>query len=234
MIFQIYFFAIYLRENTGVIVNIYGKNSDLIVDRQAEIQYMIHLAQFHISPSIVLTFNNGFIYEYLPGSPVSNGDEEKASHLNHIPWLKITGDINKIEKIIDDKSSQWSNLSNVLFDIINHFIEYAGSNNEEPDYDNTYPQCDKQKQWLEIYLSNALFLNDKFEKQMTIDELCDLGDCLRAPIHLYWSLLAFLEALLSPESMKKFDYIRYGRCRLKQYEKYKQNFFSSVKKINVD
>ncbi|CAF2648150.1 unnamed protein product [Rotaria sp. Silwood2] len=309
-------FAIYSRKNNGIIIKIYGKNSDLIVDRQAEIQYMIHLAQFHMSPSIILTFNNGFIYQYLPGSPVSNGNEEKAfliarklaefhsvpfidknvkgqlveklrhyinllngtneelykriklsssSYLNDISWLKITEDINKIEEIIDEKNSLWSNLSIVichndtqclnflyddmnnnnkislidfehcarnfwLFDVINHFIEYAGCDNEEPDYDNTYPKRNKQKQWLEIYLSNALFLNDKFEKQMTIDELCDLGDCLRAPIHLYWSLWAFLEALLSPESMKKFDYIKYGKYRLKQYEKYKQDFFSSVKK----
>ncbi|CAF4148023.1 unnamed protein product, partial [Adineta steineri] len=26
---------------------------------------------------------------------------------------------------------------------------------------------------------------------MSLDELCDLGDCLRAPIHLYWALWAF-------------------------------------------
>ncbi|CAF3657129.1 unnamed protein product [Rotaria sp. Silwood1] len=304
-------FAVYSCENNGIIVKIYGQNSDLIVDRQAEIRYMIYLAQFHISPSIILTFNNGFIYQYLPGNPISNGDEQKAlliarklaefhsiplvdkkakgqlveklrhyinllngtnnelykriklsssSYLNDIPWLKIADDINKIEEIINNKNSSWSNLSIVLchndtqclnflydekqnnkislidfehcarnywlYDIINHFIEYAGCDNEEPDYDNTYPKRHKQKQWLEIYLSNASFLNNKYEKQMTIDELCDLGDCLRAPIHLYWSLWAFLEALLNPQSMKNFDYIKYGKYRLKQYEKYKQDFFS--------
>ncbi|CAF1308774.1 unnamed protein product [Rotaria sordida] len=306
-------FAVYSHENNGVVVKIYGKNSDLIVDRQAEIRYMIYLAQFHTSPSILLTFNNGFIYEYLSGSPISNDDEKKSlliarklaefhsiplidkqvkgqlveklrhyinllngtneelykriklslsSYLNDISWLKITEDINKIEEIIDKKNSKWSNLTIVvchndtqclnflydekktnkislidfehcsrnfwLFDVFNHFIEYAGLDNEEPDYDNKYPKRNKQKQWLEIYLSNALFLNDKFEKQMSIDELCDLCDCLRAPIHLYWSLWSFLEALLNHQSMDKFDYVKYGRYRLKQYEKYKQDFFSSV------
>jgi thiamine kinase-like enzyme len=117
-----------------------------------------------------------------------------------------------------------------LYDVFNYFIEYAGVENEEPDYDQTYPSREKQKKWLEIYLSDAEFLNNKFERSITIDELCDLGDDLRAPIHLYWSLWAFLEALLNPESMKKFDYIKYGKCRFKQYEKCKKDFFTSIEK----
>lgn len=112
-----------------------------------------------------------------------------------------------------------------LYDVYNHFIEYAGVDTEQPDYDHIYPTREKQKQWLEIYFFNEKFLNEKFEKTITIDELCDLGDQLRAPIHLYWALWAFLEALLNPESMKKFDYIKYGKCRLEQYEKYKNQFF---------
>lgn len=117
-----------------------------------------------------------------------------------------------------------------LFDVYNHFVEYAGLDNEQPDFDHMYPTRDKQKKWLEIYLSHARFLNEKFEKTISIDQLCDLGDCLRSLIHLYWSLWAFLEALLNPESMKKFNYITYGKCRLEQYEKYKYQFFSSVEK----
>lgn len=71
-------FAVRSSEDHGVIVKIYGKNSDLIVDRQMEIQFMIYLAQFHLAPPIILTFNNGFIYRYVPGTPLQNGNEEKA------------------------------------------------------------------------------------------------------------------------------------------------------------
>jgi hypothetical protein len=71
-------FAVRSSENNGVITKIYGTNSDLIVDRQAEIRFMIYLAQFHMSPSIFLTFNNGFIYQYVPGEPIANGDESKS------------------------------------------------------------------------------------------------------------------------------------------------------------
>ncbi|CAF1209688.1 unnamed protein product [Rotaria sordida] len=307
-------FAVHSSENQGVVVRIYGKNSDLVVDHQAEIRFMIYLAQFHMSPSILLTFNNGFIYQYVPGTPIQNGDQDKSlliarklaefhsiplmdksgkgqlvDKLRHyinllnginkelyrriklssspvftdISWSKLTEDINQMEVIFNNEDLKWKNLSIVvchndtqslnflydekknnyislidfehcarniwLYDVFNHFIESTGFNDEEPDYENAYPIRDKQKQWLEIYLSNALFLNDKIEKQMTIDELCDLGDCLRAPIHLYWSLWAFVEALLSSESMQKFDYIKYGKWRLKYYEKYKNEFFSSVK-----
>lgn len=71
-------YAVRSSDDHGVIVKIYGKNSDLIVDRQAEIQFMIYLAKFYLSPTIVLTFKNGFIYQYVPGIPIQNGDEEKA------------------------------------------------------------------------------------------------------------------------------------------------------------
>lgn len=73
-----------------------------------------------------------------------------------------------------------------LFDVYNYFIEYTGCDDVEPDYENAYPERDKQKQWLAVYLSYASFLHDKIEQCMTMDELCDLGDLLRAPRHLLW------------------------------------------------
>jgi ethanolamine kinase len=71
-------FSVRSSDDHGVIVKIYGKNSDLIVNRQAEIEFLIYLSKFHLSPAIVLTFNNGFIYDYVPGISIQNGDEEKA------------------------------------------------------------------------------------------------------------------------------------------------------------
>ena len=116
-----------------------------------------------------------------------------------------------------------------LIDVFNYFIEFAGVETDEPDYDGKYPSREQQKHWLEVYLTNARFLHGKLEAAMTLDDLCDLGDRLRAPIHLYWSLWSFLEALLNAESSDKFDYVKYGKCRLKQYEKYKNEFFSAAK-----
>jgi len=71
-------FALRSSDDHGIIVKIYGKNSDLIVDRKAEIDLMIQLAKFHMAPAIVVTFKNGFVYKYVPGTPIQHGDTEKA------------------------------------------------------------------------------------------------------------------------------------------------------------
>lgn len=71
-------FSVLSSDNNGFIIKIYDKNSDLIIDRHSEIRYMTYLAKFDISPSIVLRFSNGFIYKYIPGTSIPNGDETKA------------------------------------------------------------------------------------------------------------------------------------------------------------
>ncbi|CAF1381432.1 unnamed protein product [Adineta steineri] len=305
------------KKDRGVIVKIYGNNSDLIVDRKEEIRFMLHLAQFQMASRILLTFNNGFIYEYVSGNPVDIHDEQKPlliarsmaefhsiplmkgddnrtkaqlseklrhyvnllsgkndelhkrldknassilSNLKNICWSDISKDIDKIEHIFEDKQSKWSHIPVVichndtqslnflydeennnaislidfehcarnmwLIDVFNYFIEFAGLDSEEPDFDGKYLSRSKQQEWLQIYLSHATFLHNEKIK-MSLDELCDLGDCLRAPIHLYWALWAFLEALLNPASLEKFDYIKYGKCRLEQYKNHKNEFFST-------
>ena len=113
-----------------------------------------------------------------------------------------------------------------LYDVFNYFLEYAGFETEQPDFDSAYPSREQQRKWLEVYLRHAIFLNDKFERTLSIDELCNLGDRLRPILHLYWSLWAFIEALLNTEAMKKFDYVKYGKWRLNEYEKTKDKFFT--------
>ena len=71
-------FAVRSSDHDGVIVKIYGKNSDLLVDRNAEIQVMLDLAQYQMSTPILLTFDNGFIYQYALGEPIKRGDKDKA------------------------------------------------------------------------------------------------------------------------------------------------------------
>lgn len=117
-----------------------------------------------------------------------------------------------------------------LLDVYNHFVEYAGVSSEQPHFESDYPSRNDQKQWLRVYLSHATFLTNRFEQQLSLDQFCDLGDRLRSPIHLYWALWAFLQALINFDSMDKFDYVKYGRCRFEHYQKYKDEFFSSFNK----
>ncbi|CAF1375536.1 unnamed protein product [Rotaria sordida] len=112
-----------------------------------------------------------------------------------------------------------------LIDIVSYFLELAKDN-----YENNYPQRHIQKLFLVEYLkySSFDFSNIVYDPHKPIDNelerLCDLCGLLIAPIHLYWTLWAFLQALLiKPTST--FDYINYGKIRLAQYQKHKQNFF---------
>lgn len=71
-------YALRSSQRDGVIVKIYGKNSDLIVDRNVEIRTMIHLVKYHLSTPILLTFDNGFIYQYANGESMARGDRKRA------------------------------------------------------------------------------------------------------------------------------------------------------------
>ncbi|CAF2836873.1 unnamed protein product [Rotaria sp. Silwood2] len=112
-----------------------------------------------------------------------------------------------------------------LIDIVSYFLELAKDN-----YDNNYPQRHIQKLFLTEYLkySSLNLSNIIYDSAKPIDNelehLCDLCGLLIAPIHLYWALWAFLQGLLT-KSTSTFDYINYGKIRLAQYQKHKQNFF---------
>lgn len=154
------------------------------------------------------------------------------------PWSKLTivnchNDTQTLNFLVDENENKLSLIDFEhcsrnfwLYDVFNYFLEYAGFETEQPDFDSAYPSREQQRKWLEVYLRHAIFLNDKFERTLSIDELCNLGDRLRPILHLYWSLWAFIEALLNTEAMKKFDYVKYGKWRLNEYEKTKDKFFT--------
>lgn len=71
-------YALRSSKRDGVIVKIYGKNSDLVVDRDVEIRSMLHLVKHGLSTPILLTFDNGFIYAYANGDPIPRGDRKRA------------------------------------------------------------------------------------------------------------------------------------------------------------
>ncbi|CAF4069871.1 unnamed protein product [Rotaria sp. Silwood1] len=62
-------------DEQAIIVRIYGVNSDLIVDREAEIRAMIRLSQYDMANKVLLTFNNGFISSFVAGEQINIQDE---------------------------------------------------------------------------------------------------------------------------------------------------------------
>ena len=63
-------------DEQALIVRTYGKNSDLIVDRQAEIRNMVKLSQYDMANKVLATFNNGFLYTLVPGDQIDVEDEK--------------------------------------------------------------------------------------------------------------------------------------------------------------
>jgi ethanolamine kinase len=81
-------------KNSIVLVRIYGKGTDLLIDRQQELQNLIRLSQLGFCPGVYGNFTNGMVYGYVHGdifSPVDMKDDHKsfliAQHL--ASWHRI-------------------------------------------------------------------------------------------------------------------------------------------------
>lgn len=118
-------------------------------------------------------------------------------------------------------------LNYFLIDIVSYFLELAKDN-----YEANYPDRSIQKRFLIEYLKKSklnmshIIYNPYKPTNQELEYLCDLCELLIAPVHLYWALWAFLQALLrKPKPI--FDYVNYGRTRLAQYYRHRDNFFRS-------
>lgn len=67
-----------------ILIRIYGKNTEVLIDRKKEIENFKSLHKYGFAPNLLATFNNGLAYEYTNGKPLSKIDvyEEEV-------WRKI-------------------------------------------------------------------------------------------------------------------------------------------------
>jgi ethanolamine kinase len=125
------------------------------------------------------------------------------------------------KNILYDSSSQsvflidfeYCAINYALFDIANHFVEYAGV--EQIDFDR-YPMRDEQCRWLKIYYQARNLPFDDPEK------ICHLIDQFSALSHLCFGLWALAQVPFVKDSS---DYISYGRRRLNRYRELKSILF---------
>ena len=100
-----------------------------------------------------------------------------------------------------------------LFDVANHFVEYAGV--DQIDFDR-YPGRDEQCRWLKIYFeARGMEFNDQ-------EKICHLIDQLSALSHLCFGLWAFAQVCFAEHDC---DYVSYGRRRLTRYRELKSILF---------
>lgn len=112
---------------------------------------------------------------------------------------------------------EYTHLNYYLFDIANHFVEYAGVDNADF---TIYPTRDEQKRWLKFY-----FQTRQMDETIINDDLCHLIDQFSALPHLLWGLWALVQSRLS---QLDFDYIHYAKQRLDSYQRLRPLLFQSI------
>jgi ethanolamine kinase len=58
-------------EDDGVLVRIYGKNTEQIIDRKAEFENFKFLYSAGVAPALYATFDNGMVYKYIRGKTLT-------------------------------------------------------------------------------------------------------------------------------------------------------------------
>ncbi|UJR08637.1 hypothetical protein I4U23_012896 [Adineta vaga] len=101
-----------------------------------------------------------------------------------------------------------------LFDIANHFVEYAGVHQIHFE---RYPTRDEQIRWLNIYFEAR---NLKFDNP---EKTCQTIDQFSVLTHLYIGLWAFTQLAFAKVDS---DYESYGRRRLNRYKELKFILFN--------
>lgn len=67
-----------------ILIRIYGKKTEVLIDRQKEITNFQSLHKYGFAPKLLATFNNGLAYEYTEGTPLSKSDV-----YDEVIWRKI-------------------------------------------------------------------------------------------------------------------------------------------------
>lgn len=99
-----------------ILIRIYGKNTEVLIDRKKEIENFKSLNKYGFAPRLLATFNNGLAYEYTAGKPLSKSDvyDEQI-------WRKIAQQMAEMHRDIEcDAFCQpvlWNKI-NKMFDLI--------------------------------------------------------------------------------------------------------------------
>ncbi|XP_026820062.1 ethanolamine kinase [Rhopalosiphum maidis] len=66
-------------EDDGVLVRVYGKNTEQIIDRKAEFENFKFLYHAGLAPDLYATFDNGMVYKYIKGETLNTSTVREPS-----------------------------------------------------------------------------------------------------------------------------------------------------------
>lgn len=92
-----------------ILIRIYGKNTEVLIDRKKEISNFKLLHKYGYAPQLLATFNNGLAYEYSDGKPLS----KTKVYEEHV-WCEVAKRMAEMHRDIKCERNDMANGSNEL------------------------------------------------------------------------------------------------------------------------
>lgn len=112
-----------------ILIRIYGKNTEVLIDRHREIENFKLLHKYGFAPRLLATFNNGLSYEYSNGKPLNKSDvyDEEV-------WRRIARRMAEMHRDIPVNSMDESNAptKSTLWTKIRTFFELIPTKYTDP------------------------------------------------------------------------------------------------------
>lgn len=83
-----------------VLIRVYGNKTDLLIDREKEIENIKLLHSYQFAPSLYAIFKNGLAYEFVPGVTL-NPDNVLQPEL----WSLVAKRMAEMHRIVDAKDA---------------------------------------------------------------------------------------------------------------------------------
>lgn len=111
-----------------ILIRIYGKNTEVLIDRKKEIANFKLLHSYGFAPQLLAVFNNGLAYEYSDGEPLT----KTTIYEEHV-WQQVAKRMAEMHRDIERENVQTVNQDDksspkaILWGKINEFFDLVPS-----------------------------------------------------------------------------------------------------------
>ncbi|XP_060741764.1 ethanolamine kinase 2 isoform X3 [Tachysurus vachellii] len=239
-------------DSSVVLVRVYGRMTELFVDRKKEMETLKLLHSYSCGPKLYCSFHNGICYEFLKGTALDDillrqpsvyssqlnipsldvlitEMEELKSHLNRVesPTVLCHNDLLTKNIIYNSDEGEVKFIDYEYADFNYQAYDIGNHFNEFAGVNNVdyslYPTRDLQYDWLTVYLQSVQ-INNRVDSQITQREVNTLYVQV-CKFSLASHLSWGLWALLQAKySTINFDFLKYAAARFSYYFKKKEEY----------
>lgn len=110
-----------------LLIRIYGKNTEVLIDRRKEIANFNLLHRFGFAPKLYATFNNGLVYEYTDGKPLG----KSQVYDEHI-WREVARRMAEMHRDVQCDKIDGANAQPVLWTKLKRFFDLVPETFTDP------------------------------------------------------------------------------------------------------